>query len=222
MLGAAILLGIFAVVGTGLVAITYEGTKERIAHNEKEVLLRSLHALIKPEWHDNDLYNDSITIQASSLLGTRHQPANIYRARLDGKPVAAVITSVAPNGYNGAIKLLVGIKYDGTLTGVRIITHRETPGLGDSIEVERSDWILGFNNRSLDNPEYSRWKVKKDGGVFDQFTGATITPRAVVKAVRDTLVYFKNNRDRIFTARTPSKKGTETLNNRTGEHHEPE
>ncbi len=197
MIIGALILGTFAVIGTGLVAMTYEGTAERIAENERQALLRSLHQIISPESHDNDIYADVITVHDKALLGSK-DGVNIYRARLGGQPVAAVINSVAPDGYNGTIKLLVGIHYDGTLAGVRVINHRETPGLGDGIEAERSDWILGFNDRSLTNPDEAGWKVKKDGGTFDQFTGATITPRAVVKAVHNTLRYYQQHRETLF------------------------
>ncbi len=197
MVIGAMILGLFSVVGTGLVALTYEGTMERIAENERQALLRSLHQIISPEAHDNDIYADLITVHNKALLGSR-DGVNIYRARMSGQPVAAVIASAAPDGYNGTIKLLVGINYDGTLAGVRVINHHETPGLGDGIEAERSDWVQGFNGRSLLNPESAGWKVKKDGGQFDQFTGATITPRAVVKAVYNTLRYYQQHREALF------------------------
>ncbi len=197
MLIGAMILGLFSVVGTGLVALTHQGTAERIAENERQALLRSLHQLIAPESHDNDIYNDVITVHDKALLGSR-DGVSIYRARRGGQPVAAVLASSAPDGYSGTIKLLVGINYNGTLAGVRVLSHRETPGLGDGIEAERSNWILTFSGRSLLNPEEAGWKVKKDGGVFDQFTGATITPRAVVKAVHNTLRYYQQHREAIF------------------------
>ncbi len=168
-------------------------------------MLRSLHQIIRPESHNNDIYRDVIQV-SDPLLGTE-QPVSVYRARQGEQPVAAVIASVAPEGYGGEIKLLVGIRYDGTLAGVRVVSHKETPGLGDAIEAERSDWILKFAGRSLTNPEEKRWKVKKDGGVFDQFTGATITPRAVVQAVHNTLLYYRKNREALFTPATESKNG---------------
>jgi len=192
----AFILGIFAVVGTGLVAMTKAGTAERIAENERQALLRNLHQIIHPEEHNNDLYTDVIAVQ-DPLLGS-NEPVSIYRARMDGQPIGVVIASIAPEGYGGDIKLLVGIRYDGTLAGVRVISHKETPGLGDNIEIERSDWILGFTGRSLSDPSENKWKVKKDGGVFDQFSGATITPRAVVKEVYNTLRYYRQHRDALY------------------------
>lgn len=192
----AFILGLFAVIGTGLVAMTKAGTAERIAENERHALLRNLHQIILPTEHNNDLYSDIIEVR-DPLLGSK-EPVSVYRARMDGKPIGVVIASIAPEGYGGDIKLLIGIRYDGTLAGVRVITHKETPGLGDNIEVERSDWILGFAGHSLVNPVENKWKVKKDGGVFDQFSGATITPRAVVKEVYNTLRYYQQHRDALF------------------------
>ncbi|MGM0593750.1 MAG: electron transport complex subunit RsxG [Pseudomonadota bacterium] len=197
MLIGGLILGLFAVIGTALVALTQQGTAERIAENERQALLQNLHQVVPPSLHDNDIYHDAITV-TDPLLGTT-DPVTVYRARKDGKPVAVVIASVAPDGYGDAIKLLVGIRLDGTLTGVRVISHKETPGLGDAIEAERSDWILGFSGRSLGDPEARQWRVKKDGGVFDQFTGATVTPRAVVQAVYNTLRYYEKQRQALFT-----------------------
>lgn len=205
MLISALLLGLFAITGSGLVSLTYMGTAERIAENERQALLRSINALIPSQSYDNDIFTDVIEVTHQELLGSK-APVTLYRARLGGAPVATVLTPVAPDGYSGAIKLLVAINYDGTLAGVRVISHRETPGLGDGIEVERNDWILGFNDRSLTNPAAEEWKVKKDGGIFDQFTGATITPRAVVKAVFNALRYYQLNRDAIYV---PAKRDEE-------------
>ncbi len=200
MLISALILGLFAVVGTGLVALTQANTAERIAENERQSLLDNLHQVLSSELHDNDLYSDSIEV-TSPLLGTP-KPVAVYRARKQGQPVAVIIASIGPTGYAGPIKLLVGIHYDGTVSGVRVLYHKETPGLGDAIEVEKSDWILGFEGLSLLNPKESQWKVKKDGGVFDQFTGATITPRLVVETVLNTLRYYKQNREKLFATKT--------------------
>lgn len=202
MLTTATLLAAFAVTGTGLVAFAYEKTKDRIAEAERAALLRNLHSVVKPELHNNELFNDMITVSSQQYLGSK-QPLPVFRARNNGQPYAVIITAVAPDGYNGDIKLLIGVKYDGTITGVRVIDHRETPGLGDAIETRRGDWILSFDGLSIDNPEKKNWKVKRDGGYFDQFTGATITPRAVVKAVTKALQYFELNRDSLFS--TPSE-----------------
>ncbi len=197
MLISATLLGLFAVLGTGMVALTHEATADRIAANHRARLLKSLHLLVTPDMHDNDLINDMITVTDPEWLGT-DKPVRVWRARRQGKPVAVIINAVAPDGYNGRIELLVAIRADGTLLGVRVVGHQETPGLGDAIDANKSDWIHTFDNRSLSNPDRKGWKVKRDGGVFDQFTGATITPRAVVKAVYKTLVYFDAHRDALF------------------------
>ncbi len=191
------LLALFAVLGTGLVAITEDATRERIESNQREYLLRSLNDVLPSDRYDNVLFEDTIEVTDAELLGS-DQSITVYRGRLGANPVAAILTPVAPDGYSGRIKLLVGIDYDGTLTGVRVVTHRETPGLGDAIEAERSDWIRRFDGLGLGNPPLPAWTVRRDGGDFDQFTGATVTPRAVVKAVRNTLLYFSQHRDELF------------------------
>ena len=207
ILGSTVALALFAAVGTALVAFTYEATAERIRLNQREALLRSLHAVIAPGSHDNDLFNDHLELWVPELQDG-NRPVVAYRARRQGRPVAAALVVAAPDGYNGTIRLLVGVRYDGTLTGVRVLEHHETPGLGDAIDEERSDWILQFAGLSLDNPPLNRWKVKRDGGVFDQFTGATITPRAVVKAIRKTLIYYREHRDLVFSG-APAAAGGE-------------
>ena len=199
-----IILLLFALIGTALVVTTFDNTRERIAANERATLLRKLHQLITPEQHDNVLLEDTLTVTDRPLLGTS-RPVTVYRARKGAQPVALVITPVAPDGYSGSIKLLVGINVDGTLSGVRVVAHRETPGLGDAIDETRSDWIHIFDNRSLGEPPLERWGVKKDGGDFDQLTGATITPRAVVKAVRQALLYYRDNQGALFAS---SETGT--------------
>jgi electron transport complex protein RnfG len=194
---SGLFLWLFAVVGTSLVALTEFGTREPILENERLVLLRNLNALLPQEQLDNDIVNDVLELPADSLLGT-DTTSVVYRARKQGKPVAAIFSSIAPQGYSGEIHLLVGIYTDGRIAGVRVIKHSETPGLGDAIEVRKSPWITEFDNKSLDRPDQKGWQVKRDGGEFDQFTGATITPRAVIRAVRNTLLYYRKNADMIF------------------------
>ena len=194
---SAIFLFLFAIIGTGLVAYIFESTEERIADNQRRALLKSLNELVPEELYDNDIYTDILYVQNGELLGT-DAPVPVYRARKNGWPVAAVLAPVAPDGYNGSIRLLVAIQLDGKLAGVRVIQHRETPGLGDGIDAERSDWVLEFNGKSLLDPQENNWKVKRDGGTFDQFTGATITPRAVVKAVKEALLYYKAYGQTLF------------------------
>lgn len=198
---SAVLLALFAVTGTALVASIYKGTKEPIAEAERAYMLRSLHAVIKPDLYNNDIFTDFIEVKSPELLGTK-KAMQVFRARKDNKPVAAAITSIAPEGYVGPIKLLVGIDINGVILGVRVLEQKETPGLGDAIDEKRSDWIYGFNGRSLTNPEPDKWHVRKDGGIFDQFTGATITPRAVVKAVHNTLLFFNKNKQQLFSQKS--------------------
>ncbi len=201
VLTSAILLALFGLIGATLVAVTYEVTADRIAANHREALLKRLNTLVPPNRYDNDMVSDTIQITDPELAPSRY-PVTVYRARLMGRPEAAVFLVVAPDGYNGAITLLVAVNHDGTLAGVRVVSHRETPGLGDAIEEQRSDWILGFTGRSLNNPDEREWAVKRDGGAFDQFTGATITPRAVVKSVYKTLKYFSRHREELFVRKT--------------------
>ena len=197
VLTTALLLMFFAIIGAGIVGMTYEGTYDKIKRNEQLVLLRKLNTILSPSEYDNDLLDDQVLLERDLLLGTA-ESSEAYLAYRNDQPVAAVLSAIAPNGYSGPIDLLVGIYYDGSLAGVRVVKHRETPGLGDAVESQRSDWILGFNGKSLQAPASEQWKVKRDGGEFDQFTGATITPRAVVKAVHSALVYFEQNRKNIF------------------------
>lgn len=211
---SAVLLGAFAIVGTSIVALTYDNTAKQIAENERAFLLKSLHALVTPEMHDNDLFADTIQITDKENLGSK-KPVNIYRARKNGKNVAAIITAIAPDGYSGDIKLLIAVDVTGKLIGVRVAKHKETPGLGDAIETSRSDWILGFNGKHLNDPGKQGWRVKRDGGVFDQFTGATITPRAIVKAVYKALQYYDKNKLMIYNQ--PAMKIMNNSDNEEGQ-----
>jgi electron transport complex protein RnfG len=198
----AVILLVFAIIGTALVAATYEATRERIAANERATLMRKLNQLVPDDAYDNNFLDDVIDVTAPELAGS---PVRVYRARRNGVPVSLVMTATAPDGYSGSIRMLIGINHDGSLAGVRIVAHRETPGLGDAIDEQRSDWIYQFTGRSLGNPQLSQWKVRKDGGSFDQLTGATITPRAIIGAVRETLLYYSAHRDELFaTPETPA------------------
>lgn len=200
LIATVILVG-FAVLGASLVGLGYENTAQQIAENERLALLRQLNSIIPPGHYDNDLLQDTITIQAPKALGS--EATRVYRARKKGNALAAIFSPVIARGYNGSIKLLIGIYADGRLAGVRVISHRETPGLGDKIEIERHPWIDGFSGKSLQQPSEQSWKVKRDGGDFDQFTGATITPRAVVAAVKQSLQYFAQNQNLLLTENKP-------------------
>jgi len=196
MLGAAAVLMAVAAVCAALLAATYLGTRDQIARSEQERLLAQLHALVPAPSYDNDLALDQVQLSVPAL--NPKAPITAYRARRDGKPVAVILTAMTPDGYSGDIRLLIGIAADGRVAGVRVLEHRETPGLGDKVDLSRSDWILGFDGKSLDTPTPERWKVRKDGGVFDQFAGATITPRAVVRTVKQALEYFRQNQALLF------------------------
>jgi len=198
MLTTGAFLGLFAVIGTGMVATTFMNTESAIAENERQALLSSLHELVPPRLHDNELDEDTLILKDAELLGSK-KPVIAYQARKFGHPVAVILAATAPDGYNGDIKLLVAIDEYGLLLGVRVISHHETPGLGDTIDRERSNWIDDFTGYSLDNPGNLGWHVEKDGGIFDQFTGATITPRAVVKTVHKALQYFESHKDILLT-----------------------
>lgn len=197
---AGALLAMFTGAGTGLVALTHEHTAERIAANERLALLGSFAVLVPPASVDNDMATDLILVHRPDRLGA--ETTRVYRGRLQGEPVAAILDPIVPDGYAGPIKLLVAVRRDGTLGGVRVISHKETPGLGDRIDEAKSGWLYSFNDKSLSNPALEAWKVKKDGGVFDQFTGATITPRSIVKAVKNTLLYVQEQGDNLFVAAT--------------------
>lgn len=182
---------------TAALATLARCTAERIAHNEQAWIRQHLEALIPAASHDNDLLADSIDVSAPELAENA-RPVRIYRARRAGRPVAAAIRAVAPDGYRGPIELLVVVAYDGTLVGVQVLRHDETPGLGDAFERREPGWLARFRGRSLADTPPARWTVRRDGGDFDAFTGATITPRAIVKAVRRTLEFHQRNRDQIY------------------------
>lgn len=192
----ALFLSIFALVCTLVVATVAHLTQDKINQQAERQLLKTLSAIIEPARHDNNIYQDCILVKEPLLGGSSFHP--IYLATQADAPVAAALTVIAPDGYNGNIKLLVAINIDGTISGVRTLKHQETPGLGDKIETRKSDWILSFTDQKLMGENDNRWAVSKDGGMFDQFTGATITPRAVVKAIAQSLQYFQNNHEALF------------------------
>jgi electron transport complex protein RnfG len=198
-LRAALLLTVVATVTVGAVAVVHDLSRPRIDANERAQRVARLAELLGQTKYDNDLLEDAITVRDPDLLGTA-DALPVHRARLRGQPVAALIETVAPDGYSGSIRLMVAVDAHGRLLGVRALSHRETPGLGDGIDRRKSDWIDAFAGRSLGDPAPDGWQVRKDGGEFDQFTGATVTPRAVVRAVRNALAYFDAHRDEIFAS----------------------
>jgi len=183
----AFLMGAIALLVCSLLLLTHNLTAQPIADRQREELTKLLNQVLP-----NSIYNNQPLNQKYQKELDGHNFI-FYRARMNNK-VSAIVIFTSTSGYSGEIAMLVAIKESGELSGVRILSHTETPGLGDKIEEKKSDWILSFTGLSLINPDTNGWAVKKDGGKFDAFTGATITPRAVVKEVYETLELFKSNR----------------------------
>jgi len=192
------LLALFALISVFFVVGTNSLTKETIAKNDEELLLKTINEIIPSNRYDNDLANTKIVLKSQD--SGLERDSTVYLATFKGKPVNAIFEMTTLRGY-GVITLLVGVNSkDQTLAGVRVVHHTETPGLGDKIEIKKSDWILSFDGKSLGNPQPSGWFVKKDGGEFDQFTGATITPRAIVNTTKSILLYAKDHLNDLFKA----------------------
>lgn len=199
----SIILGLFAIVTTGMIVLTANLTRDRIAQEKENALRHSLSEVMPAERLDNNLLEDRMPLQGDPLLGSTTPPP-AYIARQNGTPSGLILQVVAPEGYGGSINLLVGVAASGDITGVRVIPpHFETPGLGDAIDLQKSRWMLSFNGKSLSNTPETAWRVKKDGGEFDAFTGATITPRAVVDAVHKALRYVDAHRATLLPPATP-------------------
>ena len=194
---AGLILAVIAAVCTSLVALTYSGTKDRIVANEQAWLEQSLKPALAGVDYDNNLIETTLTIALPHEL-PGNEPVLVYRALFNNEPVAALFVVTALDGFSGSIKLLIGIEAEGTATAVRVLKHHETPGLGDFIDSTKSDWIDQFEDRSLSDPDRLLWALSRDGGEFDQVTGASITSRAVLKAIKETLIYFEANRESIF------------------------
>lgn len=190
-------LAAIAAICTTLVAFTWQLTDERIAANEQAWLEQSLQPALSGLFFDSGVTESKLTIPAPHGLPGSGD-AIVYRVFAGESPVAALFVVSARDGYAGAIRLLIGVDIDGEVTGVHVLGHRETPGLGDRIETSKSDWVRQFDGRSLGDPVADGWKIKRDGGDFDQLTGASVTPRAVVKAIRQTLEYFESNGSTLF------------------------
>lgn len=206
----AIGLAIFAFVTAGVIAIVQQNTKEQIRENIAQAQAKALYEITPENLVDNDVLNSYIELHSEqsmqhlhvNYLGPIASDAKLHLAQKDNNTHTYIFPATAPDGYTTAIQLLVGVKQDGTVAGVRIVDHKETPGLGDKVELKKSDWVLSFNGKSLTNPDIEKWKVKKDGGEFDSFTGATITPRAVINAVKQTLVMFEKDKAVLSTLGT--------------------
>jgi electron transport complex protein RnfG len=194
---SSLTLTMIAAVCTALVAATYQLTAERISANQQAFLEQSLEPALSGVIYDNSVTESKLVIPVPHKL-PGSDAAVIYRAYAEDRPVAALFVVTARDGYSGPIRLLIGINADGVVTAVRVLEHRETPGLGDGIDLSRSDWMLQFDGRSMINPNIDDWAIKRDGGEFDQLTGASVTPRAVIKAISATLVYFDAHREELF------------------------
>lgn len=201
----ALILLLFSVACAGLLAGAYLVTRANIERSEQAQKLALLSQTLPARSFDNDPVNTTRAVPADPLLGLKHA-GQAYLATRAGEPVAVVLEAVAADGYAGEIGLLVGIRADGRIAGVRVTRHRETPGLGDYIEIAKNDWIAQFVDKRLDAPPAEGWKVRKDGGRFDYLSGATVTPRAIVKAVHKALRYFELHRGELLK-RTLSQTG---------------
>jgi|AZIJ01.1.fsa_nt_gi electron transport complex protein RnfG len=194
-----LVLAAFALVCTALVAFTNSLTRDTIIRQEQAQLLAVLNELLPDSTHDEPLFEHCVKLASPQYLGSRDAlPA--FTAVKQGEIQGYAIEAIAPDGYSGEIKLVVGVKADGALSGVRVLNHNETPGLGDKIELKKSDWLLDFDGKRLNGAEDTRWAVRNDGGQFDAFTGATITPRAVVGAVRKVLLLVSEQPELLSNA----------------------
>ncbi|PID42710.1 MAG: electron transport complex subunit RsxG [Proteobacteria bacterium] len=198
-------LATFSIVTTALITATYLLTFDRIEQQRKIAESRALRDIFPNHYHDNEFLDDRVNLPDSAVLGKQSQKA--FVSRKQGRINGVLIPATAPQGYGGEIRLISGIDSAGTIAGVRVLAHRETPGLGDKIELRKSDWIQQFTGKSLGNPAPEGWRVIKAGGEFDQLTGATITSRAVIKAVYNTLDYFNRNRDYLLKGTGGGKHG---------------
>jgi electron transport complex protein RnfG len=194
---AAAVLAVAAAGAFGLVALMHAATREEIAASARRLELARFDAVLDGVRYDNDLLADTLPLPdpASSGAGGVQKA---YRARLGGRPVAVVLEAVAPDGYSGPLRLLLAVATDGSVLGVRVTSHRETPGLGDFVDIRKTGWIRQFDGRSLQSPPAARWKLRRDDGDFDQYTGATVTSRAVTAAVADALAWFATHRDELL------------------------
>jgi electron transport complex protein RnfG len=188
---------IFSLLASTALSISYFVTKTPIEESDARAKRIFLNQVIPSNLYDNNLVKDTISVEPNPLIGNKKN-IDIYRAKKNNQVIAVIIETIAPDGYSGEIKTLVGIDQEDKILGVRVITHKETPGLGDYIEIEKSQWIKNFDLKSLDKMTEKEWAVKKDGGDFDYVSGATITPRAVIKSTYKSLLYAKENKKRLF------------------------
>jgi len=209
---SGVTLAIIAGFCTSLVAFTWQLTADRIEANKKAWLERSLQPALAGLFFDSSVTESMITIPVPHEL-PGSDAAVIYRVYAAEQPVAALFVVSARDGYTGPIRLLIGIQIDGNITGVRVLEHKETPGLGDRIETVKSDWVLQFDGHSLRDPEAAKWAIKGDGGQFDQLTGASVTPRSIIRAIKETLIWFEANRVSVFAAAAETENSDEEEDN---------
>ena len=193
---AAIMLA-FAFIGTLLLASVFDVTRAPIEASEKAARLSLFKEILPAENYDNDLLASQVTIAPNALLGNRF-PSIANVAKQQQQTAGVILEAIAHDGYSGDIKLLIAIRADGSISGVRVLAHKETPGLGDYIDIAHGNWIKLFDNESLEKTAAEKWQVKKDGGQYDYMVGATITPRAVVKAVKQALQFYQQNKQTLF------------------------
>jgi len=207
ILKSGLTLAAIAALCTALVAFTYQLTEERIEANEQAWLERSLQPALSGLFYDGSVTESKIIVPPPhDLPGS--DAAIIYRVYAQGEPAAALFVVSARDGYAGPIRILVGVDTEGMVTGVHVLEHRETPGLGDRVESTKSDWVKQFDGRSLVDPDPGGWAIKGEGGQFDQLTGASVTPRAIIKATKNTLLYYGAHRVEIF-AEAPAESNEE-------------
>jgi Na+-translocating ferredoxin:NAD+ oxidoreductase subunit G len=193
------ILTVFALFTAGLITCSFQSTEERIKAAERKAAQAALFQIVPQTRHNNDLLNDVIPLSPGDAEKLHADPALIYVAKMDNQAIAFIVPTTAKDGYSGDIRMIVGVNIDGTLAGVRVLKHAETPGLGDKIDIAKSQWILGFDHKSLNDPTAERWAVKKDGGVFDQFAGATITPRAVINQIKTVLEFVAQRQAELLS-----------------------
>jgi electron transport complex protein RnfG len=193
---AAIMLA-FAFIGTLLLASVFDATRAPIEASEKAARLSLFKEILPAQNYDNDLLASQVTIAPNALLGNR-LPSIANVAKQQQQTAGVILEAIAHDGYSGDIKLLIAIRADGSISGVRVLAHKETPGLGDYIDIAHGNWIKLFDNESLEKTAAEKWQVKKDGGQYDYMVGATITPRAVVKAVKQALQFYQQNKLTLF------------------------
>jgi electron transport complex protein RnfG len=193
---AAIMLA-FAFIGTLLLASVFDVTRAPIEASEKAARLSLFKEILPAQNYDNDLLASQVTIAPNALLGNR-LPSIANVAKQQQQTAGVILEAIAHDGYSGDIKLLIAIRADGSISGVRVLAHKETPGLGDYIDIAHGNWIKLFDNESLEKTAAEKWQVKKDGGQYDYMVGATITPRAVVKAVKQALQFYQQNKQTLF------------------------